>query len=199
MALANKVIILENDIVRLEPLQLDQHQEAFTNFVIQQPTTWQYSLVSPGGSTQAMQQYINDAIADREKNNAYPFAVIHKATNAIVGCTRYYDIDFTHKNLTIGYTWYDANYRRSGINRNCKLLLLDYAFTTLQMQRVEFRADNNNAASIAAMKAIGCKEEGIIRSHAALPNGGRRTSMILSILKNEWDNGGKALLLSKIY
>jgi RimJ/RimL family protein N-acetyltransferase len=29
------------------------------------------------------------------------------------------------------------------------------------MERVEFRADNKNARSIAAMKSIGCKEEGI--------------------------------------
>jgi N-acetyltransferase len=199
MELANSLIVLENDIVKLEPLQFDKHNAAFANFAVQQPTTWQYSLVSPGGSVQAMEKYINDAIIDKEKNIAYPFAIIHKATNTIVGCTRYYDIDFNNKNLSIGYTWYDANCRRNGINRNCKLLLLDYAFNILQMLRVEFRADINNAASIAAMKAIGCKEEGMLRSHAALPNGTRRTSIILSILKDEWDNGGRAFLLSKIY
>jgi RimJ/RimL family protein N-acetyltransferase len=77
--------------------------------------------------------------------------------------------------------------------------LLEYAFNALNMQRVEFRADINNLASINAMKAIGCKEEGVIRSDGALPNGTRRTSIILSILKQEWENGGKQLLQNKIH
>ena len=48
-----------------------------------------------------------------------------------------------------------------GLNRQCKYLLLSYAFETLEMERVEFRADARNQRSLAAMQGIGCTLEGI--------------------------------------
>ena len=41
------------------------------------------------------------------------------------------------------------------------------------------------------MKAIGCLEEGILRNHMPTAQGGRRDSIVLSILKKEWFEGEK--------
>ncbi len=49
------------------------------------------------------------------------------------------------------------------------------------------------------MKAIGCTVEGILRSNVAIETGGRRDSIILSILKDEWHAGKREHLLKKIY
>ena len=54
------------------------------------------------------------------------------------------------------------------------------------------------ARSIAAMKAIGCTEEGILRNHMSTREGGRRGSIILSILKTEWFGGVKELIQKSI-
>ena len=48
------------------------------------------------------------------------------------------------------------------------------------------------------MKSIGCIQEGILRSHLPYPNGKRRDSIVLSILKDEWFNGVKEMLIKKI-
>ena len=77
-------------------------------------------------------------------------------------------------------------------------MLLQFAFETLGIERVEFRADANNARSIAAMKAIGCKVEGILRSNVPMHTGKRRDSIILSILKEEWENDVKPKLRKMI-
>ena len=53
-------------------------------------------------------------------------------------------------------------------------------------ERVEFRADNRNKRSIAAMQKIGCTVEGILRNHLPTSDGTRRDSIVLSMLKNEW-------------
>ena len=66
------------------------------------------------------------------------------------------------------------------------------------MQRVEFRADNNNKTSIAAMKSIGCVEEGVLRSNTLKSDGGRRDSIVLSILKSEWEGGVKERLALRL-
>ena len=48
-------------------------------------------------------------------------------------------------------------YKRQGLNKHCKYLLLEFAFEKMEVCRVEFRADLRNKRSIAAMKSIGCK------------------------------------------
>ena len=67
------------------------------------------------------------------------------------------------------------------------------------MERVEFRAHAGNLRSVDAMKAIGCVEEGILRSVGPAVSGGRRDSIVLSILKDEWFGGVKERLLKKIH
>ena len=103
-----------------------------------------------------------------------------------------------NQTLQLGYTWYGAKFQGTGLNKNCKLLLLQFAFETMGMERVEFRADKNNQRSIAAMKSIGCTNEGILRSNVPNAMGGRRDSIVLSILKHEWEGRVKELLISKI-
>jgi RimJ/RimL family protein N-acetyltransferase len=68
----------------------------------------------------------------------------------------------------------------------------------MDMERVEFRADARNERSIAAMKSIGCKVEGILRSNGWTNTGERRDSIVLSILKNEWHFSVKNELKSKL-
>ncbi len=48
------------------------------------------------------------------------------------------------------------------------------------------------------MKSIGCVVEGVMRQNVPLTAGGRRDSIILSILKSEWENGVKERLLKKL-
>ena len=68
----------------------------------------------------------------------------------------------------------------------------------MNFKRVEFRADNNNKRSIAAMQKIGCTVEGVLRSHLPKPDGSRRDSIILSITKEEWDSSVKKVLQAQL-
>ena len=187
--------ILENEIVRLSPMVAEDYN-AFLPFALQEPQLWQYSLISAAG-IDGLKQYIDKALAARKEGTEYPFTVFDKRTQEFAGSTRFYDIQTTNKTFQLGYTWYGKKFQGSGLNKNCKLLLLQFAFDDLQMERVEFRADNRNAKSIAAMKSIGCVQEGILRSHAVTPAGERRDSIVLSILKEEWEGGVKEKLIEK--
>jgi len=100
--------------------------------------------------------------------------------------------------VQLGYTWYGEKFRGTGLNKHCKFLMLQFAFETMGALRVEFRADARNERSIAAMKSLGCVPEGILRSNMPLQDGGRRDSIILSILKDEWDNGVKENLFKRL-
>lgn len=188
--------ILEDAQVLLRPLVAEDLQYLLS-FALNEPDTWQYSVKSPAGE-EGMRDYINEALAAREAGKEYAFIVYDKATGLYAGCTRFYDIQPAHNSLQLGYTWYGEQFRGTGLNKRCKFLLLQFAFETLEMARVEFRADNNNQRSIAAMKSIGCTVEGVLRHHLALPNGGRRDSVVLSILKDEWYSAVKQNLAAKL-
>ncbi len=190
-----KNIILENEIVKLLPLQ-HTHIEDLRLFSENEPELWKYSLMTAAGIDN-LEKYINKALSDRKKETSYPFVVFDKKYNTIVGSTRFYDFQKAHKTIQLGYTWYGNKYQGTGINKNCKFLMLNYAFENLKLERVEFRADATNNRSIAAMKSIGCTVEGILRSNCKAQVG-RRDSIILSILKNEWKQKLKNNLLNKI-
>lgn len=189
-----KEYILENEVVQLRPL-LPTDIEALMVFSMNEPTLWDNSL-TPADGIDNMTQYLKLAIEDRTREKSYPFMVFDKRKNKYAGSTRFYDYSTVHNTTQLGYTWYGSEFHGTGLNKNCKYLLLEFAFEKLGLNRVEFRADNNNAQSIAAMKSIGCTVEGVLRSHCASPKG-RRNSIVLSILKDEWFDSIKDTLKKK--
>jgi RimJ/RimL family protein N-acetyltransferase len=193
--LFNNDIILENDTVLLRAL-VKSDFEHLLHFAINEPDLWQYSLVPANGKEQ-LKKYIDKALINKKKKTSYPFIVFDKRHNQFAGSTRFYDIQEHHNTTQLGYTWYGKQFQGTGLNKHCKYLLLQFAFESLGVDRVEFRADNKNERSIAAMKSIGCKVEGVLRQNCASLYG-RRDSIILSILKNEWLNDVKDNLLKKL-
>lgn len=190
-------IILENERVLLRPL-LATDMEHLLPFALNEADLWKYSLVSPAGE-EGMKNYISTTLQNKAAGTDFPFIVFDKQNNSYAGSTRFYDIQENNLTVQLGYTWYGKAFQRSGLNRHCKLLLLSFAFEEWQLERVEFRADANNERSVNAMKAIGCTVEGILRSNMAIAAGGRRDSIVLSILKQEWFAGVKEHLMKKIY
>jgi RimJ/RimL family protein N-acetyltransferase len=188
--------ILEDERVLLRPLKVTD-LEFLLPYAINEPDTWRYSNISAKGEA-GMFNYVHTAMEAKTTGKEYPFIVFDKQTGNYAGSTRFYDIQPKLQTLQLGYTWYGEQYRGTGLNKHCKFLLLQLAFENFGAERVEFRADARNERSIAAMKSLGCKPEGILRSNMPLEDGGRRDSIVLSILKDEWENGVKDNLKSRL-
>lgn len=190
-------IVLENETVLLRPLQ-ESDSDNLLEISINEPETWEYSLVRANGR-ENLEKYIQIALKAKDNQTELPFIVFDKKSGKYAGSTRFYNINLQFKTLQLGYTWYGKQFRGTGLNKHCKFLLLQFAFETLDMERVEFRADFNNKRSIAAMVSIGCTIEGVLRNHMpTLESEARRDSIILSILRNEWFDSVKENLKSKL-
>jgi len=189
-------IILEDETALLRPLQITD-VEHLKQFSLTEPDLWKYSLVQAIGE-QGLKDYIAAAIRGREEKKEYPFIVFDKRTGSYAGCTRFYDIQPANSSLQLGYTWYGKDFQGTGLNKHCKFLMLEFAFERSGVERVEFRADNDNKRSIAAMKSLGCTVEGILRSNGVRKDGSRRDSIVLSILKEEWRDKVKETLNNKL-
>jgi RimJ/RimL family protein N-acetyltransferase len=193
----NPNVILEDEFVLLRPLQ-ETDVAHLLPFSINEPELWKFSLVRANGK-ENLEHYIQIAIKARENGAEFPFIVYDKRTGNYAGSTRFYDINNGFKTIQLGYTWYGKDFQGTGLNKHCKYLLLTYAFEILGMERVEFRADNDNERSKAAMLSIGCTVDGILRSNMpTFESEARRDSIVLSILREEWFEVVKEYLKKKL-
>lgn len=122
----------------------------------------------------------------RAAGSMLPFAVIDAGSGRAVGMTTYMNIDAVNRRVEIGSTWYRKSVQRSGINTECKLLLLTHAFEVLDCIAVEFRTHVVNLQSRRAIERLGAKPDGILRAHAVMANGTIRDTAVYSITAPEW-------------
>lgn len=192
----SKDYILENETVRLSPLQRKNVNELLE--ISKDPTIWIYFL-EKGNGLKNLTAYTNNAIQQRREKKEYPFIIFNKLKNQFVGTTRFYEYSSALKTIKLGHTWYGKEFRGTGINKQCKYLLFQFAFEKLEVERIGFGAYIDNAISIAAMKSVGCKKEGVLRNmFPAIDRNGRTDAILMSILKDEWQKTEKCKLKNKL-
>lgn len=177
-------LILEDSRLRLEPLQI-QHFEELLIIALESPDLLKYS-PSPFGTADKLKAYIEIALNARKNEQRYPFAIFDKSKKRFIGSTSFGNVSIAHGRLEIGWTWIDKQSQGTGLNRRCKLLLLDYVFNQLKLKRVEFKVDARNIQSKRALEKLGAKFEGVLRSHTQMEDNYRRDTAYFSILEEEW-------------
>ncbi|AUJ70508.1 MULTISPECIES: GNAT family N-acetyltransferase [unclassified Pseudoalteromonas] len=143
-----------------------------------------------------MERYVNTAISQASEGNL-AYVVRLNSSNEIVGTTRYYNADIANRRAMLGYTWYSDKVRRTAVNTECKLLLLQQLFEDFDAIAVEFRTHFFNHASRSAIERLGAKLDGILRSHQIGRNSELRDTVVYSIIASEWPTV-KQHLLSKL-
>lgn len=148
-----------------------------------------------------MPEYLQDLLKEEEKQKKtiLPFIIIHKHSNRIVGTTRYLNIDYDNYRLEIGHTWIAQSYRRTVVNTESKLLMLQHAFEKLNCIAVEIRTDILNTVSRKAIERLGAKQDGILRNHKIMRNDRIRDTVCYSIIKSEWPVIKEDLLQKIVY
>ena len=192
----SKEYLLEDEFILLAPLK-ENHILLLHDLTLD-PDIWTYFLEKGQGGKQ-YDIYINDALHQRQLAKEYPFVVFDKTTQQYAGMTRFYNYSAELKTIKLGHTWYGKAFRGTGINKHCKYLLFEFAFEKLEVERIGFGAYATNIVSLAAMKSVGCQQEGVLRNlFPALDGNGRTDCALFSILREEWLDGGKTMLKNKL-
>ncbi|MEK5230479.1 GNAT family protein [Lysinibacillus sp. FSL K6-0232] len=176
-------ITLENDIVKLKPLELNDSEGLLT--AGSYPEIWSYMPIAIE-KREDVDNFVENALIAKQQQKEFPFVIVDKQSGDIVGSTRFMDIDKKHQRLEIGYTWLTPAYWRTAINTNCKYLLLQYCFEQLHLQRVQIKTDHNNRRSQQAIERIGAIKEGVLRNHMVRKDGTTRHTVMYSVTKEEW-------------
>ncbi len=177
-------VTLTGNLVRLEPLQMKHAPDLYE--AAQDSGIWTYMPTTPSGSLSEMEQVIAIALQEQEKGVSLPFTIIDLVQNRPVGSTRYMDIRSDYRGLEIGWTWLSPSVQRTGINTECKYLLLHHAFEVSGAIRVQLKTHHLNFKSQRAIERIGAVKEGTLRNHMIMSDGSYRHSVYYSIIESEW-------------
>jgi len=176
-------IVLAGPGVRLEPMT-EAHHDGLVSAASDGSLweLWFTAVAAPGD----MRRYITDALKGQHDGHMLPWVVRDAASGAIIGSTRYHDIQPAMDRVEIGHTWYGQSRQRTGVNTTCKLLLLRHAFDTLGCEVVGLRTDRFNHRSQRAIEALGAHKDGVIRHWGLRRDGTVRDTVMYSILAAEW-------------
>lgn len=176
-------ITLEGRHAKLEPLTLahaDELAAAVTDGNLWK--LWYTRIPAP----EQMSEEIERRLGLQRQGSMLPFAIRRKDTGKLCGMTTYMHIEPAHRRVEIGSTWYAKSAQRTGINTECKSMLLTHAFEDLKCIAVEFRTSFMNFQSRKAILRLGAKQDGILRNHMIMPDGTYRDTVVYSILESEW-------------
>jgi RimJ/RimL family protein N-acetyltransferase len=178
-------VTLEGNLVRLEPLG-GQHAQGLFEATRFSEELWRHMSIYPPESLSDIDLFIESALQDQAAGSTVPFGIIERGTGGVVGSTRYLDIRSVHSGLEIGWTFLAPRVWRTGINTECKYLLLRHAFEDCGCARVQLKTDALNERSRNAILRIGARFEGVLRKHQLRRDGTLRDTAMYSIIDEEW-------------
>ena len=177
--------------VRLEPLRAE-HAEAL-QAAADDGELWSLRYTSvPGAGLDDVVGYVEAALAARDAGLMLPF-VVRDASGAVVGSTRFYDIDRSVPRVKLGYTWYAQRVQRTGLNTEAKRLLIEHAFAEWGCEAVVLETSHANLRSQAAILRLGAQRDGVLRASVRHRDGTLRDTHVFSILRDEWPALRRAL------
>lgn len=187
-------VVLEGELVRLEPLTFD-HATAMLAAASTDRSTFGLTSV-PAATPEAVEQYIATAREQHERAEGFAFATIRRSDDRLVGSTRFMSAEYwnpidehprsTPIAIEVGYTWLVSEAQRTGINAEAKVLMFNYAFDVIGVERITLKTDARNERSRRNIERAGATFEGILRRHKPASDGGYRDSAMYSLLREEW-------------
>lgn len=174
------VQVLENRHVRLEPMT-EAHREDLRTACAADPATWNdlypFSMLGEAFDVGWNRMY------GKPSPDWSAFAVMTQGR--CNGTTSFLAIDPVNATVEIGATYYGPALRGGAVNPAAKRLLLAHAFAS-GARRVQFKVDAINARSRAAVLKLGAIEEGILRHDRITWTGRIRSTVVFSVLADEW-------------
>ena len=156
---------LKGELLELRPLTPGDWDHLFA--VASDPLIWEQHPESNRYKEEIFKVFFRDAL---ESGGA--FVVIDRATQEIIGSTRFYGYDPEKSEIEIGWTFLAREYWGGQYNREMKSLMLNHAFKSVE--NVVFLIGEKNIRSQKAIEKIGAIRVGIVTraygNHPPAPN-----------------------------
>jgi len=168
---------LENEKTILYPLREKDFEALYA--VASDPKIWEQHPDSDRWQKDVFRPFFDVAMQSKGA-----FKIVDKATERVIGSTRFYGYSEQDGSIFIGYTFYGVQYWGKGINRSVKTLMLDHIFRFVS--KVYFHVGANNIRSQIAVGRIGAEKIG---EREAFSGGGATLSFVYGLDRKQWNHG----------
>jgi RimJ/RimL family protein N-acetyltransferase len=118
----------------------------------------------------AAETYIEQKLTETTKREHYCMVIEDEHVHQLTGVFFVKNFDWNIPKCELGY-FVDRNYEGKGIATRAMKAIVDFCFTTLQVQKIFLRTGTGNTGSRKAAEKNGFELEGILRWDFKLPNG----------------------------
>jgi N-acetyltransferase len=173
---------LTGPTVTVRPMSVSDWAQLFA--AAADPEIWKVHPVPDRYTEPVFRKFFDGGIESKKA-----FVFVDRASNRLIGSSRYNDYKPADSEVEIGWTFLARSHWGGATNREVKRLMLDYAFGFVDT--VVFWVGEKNFRSQGAMKKIG----GVLRDgifERPVPDG--TPYVIFEIAKDHYQNGGRALV-----
>ena len=176
-------VVIDTEHVKIRPLKTVTWQKLSEGLLYEgsfHATNW--GIKTPDD---VRKMYENSLSAFQAKRGN-PIVFLNKNETEVVGITNFMNVEPANKMIEIGGTWINKKYQRTFVNTETKFALLQYAFETLKLNRVEFRIDSDNFISQKAVRRLGIHFDGLMPRRKINANGQVRDYVFYSVTDQSW-------------
>ncbi len=131
------------------------------------------------------EEWIKGTWKQRQERRAFTLAIENIADGKLIGGISLFNIDWTSRSAMFGISIYDPKKWGKGYGQESINLILDFAFRTLNLNRVELDTFDFNKRAQKCYLKVGFKEVGR-RRKARFIDGQYHDDIIMDVLKDEW-------------
>jgi len=170
---------LENELIKVIPLKVDDFEKLFA--VASDPLIWEQHPNKDRYKREVFENFFNGAIKSKGA-----FIVYDQDSGAVVGSSRYYDLDEENKSIAVGYTFIARKFWGEGHNAALKKLMLDYAFQSIN--KVILHIGATNFRSQKATEKLGASK--VSEIEIAYYGEIAKWNFVYEVDKHSWENSG---------
>ncbi|MCC6281499.1 MAG: GNAT family N-acetyltransferase [Saprospiraceae bacterium] len=93
------------------------------------------------------------------------FLLTDKTSDTIIGRCGLHNWNVDHHRAEIGYVMEDEQYRRRGLMTEAVERVIEYGFTSMELNRIEALVGAENVPSLRLMEKFNFIQEGVLRQH----------------------------------
>lgn len=172
---------LENELVKIIPLREENFDALFE--VASDPLVWEQHPNKDRYQSEIFRNFFKGAMESKSA-----FIMYEKATNKVIGSSRFYELNEENSSIAVGYTFIGRDFWGKGFNGALKTLMFDYAFQ--YVDKVILHIGATNYRSQKATEKLGAKK--MKELEVAYYGEAVKTNFEYQVDRKEWANQAKS-------
>lgn len=149
------------------------------------PEVMRYWSTPPLANRAAASKLVSEIQDGFKRRELLKWGIALRTDDSLIGSVTLFHPDFTHRRAEIGYALGRAHWG-NGYMQETLQAVLNYAFTVLNLHRIEADVDPRNAASVRTLERLGFQREGYLRERWHV-NGEIQDAFFYGLLKPDWE------------